>query len=238
LTIHQTLAQARARLVAAGIPAAEAAIDVDLFARTILGWDRARLIVEQQSAPPAALEPRFSEWINRREQREPAAYIVGTKEFWSLDFAVSPSVLIPRPESESIVEEAVQRLRNVAAPRVADVGTGSGCIGVSIALDLPQAQITATDISGEALQVARANAARHGVSDRITFVETSYLDGLEGTFDAVVSNPPYVKDEHRILVDRPIMRYEPHLALFGGADGLTGVRAVLDGAGGSRPAGG
>jgi release factor glutamine methyltransferase len=238
LTIHQTLAQARARLVAAGIPAAEAAIDVDLFARTILGWDRARLIVEQQSAPPAALEPRFSEWINRREQREPAAYIVGTKEFWSLDFAVSPSVLIPRPESESIVEEAVQRLRNVAAPRVADVGTGSGCIGVSIALDLPQAQITATDISGEALQVARANAARHGVSDRITFVETSYLDGLEGTFDAVVSNPPYVKDEHRILVDRPIMRYEPHLALFGGADGLTGVRAVLDGAGGRLAPGG
>jgi release factor glutamine methyltransferase len=231
LTLNQTLTQARARLVAAGIAADEAAIDVDLYARTILGWDRARLIVEQQAAPPVALEPQFSQWIARREQREPTAYIIGKREFWGRDFEVSPSVLIPRPESEFIVEEAVERLRHVPAPRIADVGTGSGCIAVSIALDLPRAHVTATDISGKALQVARANAERLGVSDRITFVETSYLDGLDGTFDAVVSNPPYVKDEHKALVHRAVVKYEPHVALFGGADGLTGLRAVLDGAG-------
>jgi release factor glutamine methyltransferase len=231
LTLYDTLAQARARLVAAGIAPGEAAIDVDLYARTILGWDRARLIVKQQVEAPGALEPRFSAWIARREQREPTAYIVGTREFWGLEFAVSPSVLIPRPESEFIVEEAVGRLRGAPAPRIADVGTGSGCIAVSIAHELPHAHVTATDISGEALEVARANADRLGVSNRITFIETSYLDGVDGTFDAVVSNPPYVKDEHKALVQRAVVKYEPHVALFGGADGLSGVRSVLDGAG-------
>ena len=231
MTLHHTIASARARLVAAGIAPDEAAIDVDLFVRTILGWDRAHLILEQQAPTPPALEPRFSEWMARREEREPTAYIVGTREFWGLEFAVSPSVLIPRPESEFIVEEAVERLRHAAAPRIADVGTGSGCIAVSIAHELPRASVTATDISGEALVVARANAERLGVSDRITFVETSYLDGVDGTFDAVVSNPPYVKDEHKVLVQRAVFKYEPHVALFGGPDGLTGVRSVLDGAG-------
>jgi release factor glutamine methyltransferase len=238
LTLHETLTQARARLLAAGIAADEAAIDVDLYARTILGWDRARVIVEQQAPAPAALEPRFSQWIARREQREPTAYIVGKREFWGREFHVSPSVLIPRPESEFIVEEAVERLRHASAPRIADVGTGSGCIAVSIALELPGAHVTATDISGEALQVARTNADRLGVSDRITFVETSYLDGVDGTFDAVVSNPPYVKDEHKALVQRPVVKYEPHVALFGGADGLNGLRSVLDGAGPRLVAGG
>ena len=231
MTLHETLTQARARLVAAGIAAQEAAIDVDLYARTILGWDRARMIVEQQAQAPAALEPRFSEWIARREQREPTAYIVGKREFWGLEFSVSPSVLIPRPESEFIVEEAIERLRHTPAPRIVDVGTGSGCLAVSIAHELSRAHVTATDISGEALEVARANAERLGVSDRITFVETSYLDGVDGTFDAVVSNPPYVKDEHKALVQRAVVKYEPHVALFGGADGLTGLRSVLDGAG-------
>ena len=231
MTLHDTLAQARSRLVAAGIAPDEAALDADLYARTILGWDRARLLTELQSPAPAALEPRFSEWVTRRAQREPTAYIVGVREFWGLDFFVSPAVLIPRPETEFIVEEAIQRLRDAPSPRVADVGTGSGCIAVSIAHQLPRAQVTATDISGVALDVARANAERHAVADRVTFVETSYLDGIAGRFDAIVSNPPYVKDVHRALVDRAVVKYEPHVALFGGADGLSGVRAVLDAAG-------
>ena len=238
MTLHDTLREARARLVAAGIAPDEAAIDVDLYVRTILGWDRARVITEQHAPAPAGLEPRFSEWIARRERREPTAYIVGTREFWGLEFLVSPSVLIPRPESEFIVQEAVERLRNVPSPRIADVGTGSGCIAISIANELPDARITATDISRDALEVARVNAARHGVAHRISFVETSYLDAVDGLFDAVVSNPPYVKDQHRALIERPVVKYEPHVALFGGADGLTGVRSVLDGAGTRLEAGG
>jgi release factor glutamine methyltransferase len=231
LTLHDKLAEARARLVAAGIAPDEAAIDVDLYARTILGWDRARLLAEQRSPAPAALEPRLSEWIARREQREPTAYIVGTREFWGLEFLVSPSVLIPRPETEFIVEEAIRRLRDAAAPRVLDVGTGSGCIGVAIAHELPRAQVTATDVSAEALDVARRNAERLGVAARMTFIHTSYLDGIDGTFDAIVSNPPYVKDQDRRYLSRPVVRYEPHVALFGGDDGLEGVRSVLDAAG-------
>ena len=238
MTLHDTLAQARSLLVAAGIGAEEAAVDVDLYARTILGWDRARLITRLQAATPSELEPRFSEWITRRARREPSAYIVGTREFWGLDFEVCPAVLIPRPETEFIVEEAVMRLRDAVAPRVVDVGTGSGCIAIAIAHELPRARVTATDISGVALEVARRNAARNGVADRVEFVETSYLDNVSGPFDAIVSNPPYVKERDRALVDRAVVKYEPHVALFGGEDGLSGVRAVLDAAGSRLAPGG
>jgi len=230
LTLHEVLASARGRLVAAGIAADEAAIDVDVYARTILGWDRARLLTEQQAPVPPALEPRFSGFMARREQKEPTAYIIGVREFWGLDFEVSPAVLIPRPESEFIVEEALARLDGGGSPRIADVGTGSGCIGVAIAHTTPGARVIATDISGDALQVARRNAARHRVTDRVEFVETSYLEGVTGPFDAVVSNPPYVKECDRKHTQRAVMRYEPHVALFGGDDGLSGLRAVLDGA--------
>jgi len=230
LTLHDTLAQARSRLEAAGISSEEAAVDVDLYARTILGWDRARIVTELRAPAPDALEPRFSEWITRRARKEPTAYIVGTREFWGLDFDVSPAVLIPRPETEFIVEEALARLRNAPAPRVVDVGTGSGCIGIAIAHELPRARIVATDISADALTMARRNAQRNGVADRIEFVETSYLDRVSGPFDAIVSNPPYVKEHDRNYLDRAVVKYEPHVALFGGEDGLSGVRAVLDAA--------
>jgi release factor glutamine methyltransferase len=119
-----------------------------------------------------------------------------------------------------------------------DVGTGSGCIAVSIAHELPRAHVTATDISAEALDVARANARRLGVADRMTFIETSYLDGVAGPFDAVVANPPYVKEQDRQYLSRAVVQYEPHVALFGGDDGLAGVRAVLDAAGSRLTPGG
>jgi release factor glutamine methyltransferase len=230
LTLHETLASARQRLVAAGIAPDEAAIDVDVYARTILGWDRARLLSEQQAAAPAALEPRFSEWLGRREQKEPTAYILGVREFWGLDFEVSPAVLIPRPESEFIVEEALARLDKAGPARLADVGTGSGCIGVSIAHTLASVHAVATDISGDALQVARRNAERNGVAARIRFVETHYLDGVDGPFDVIVSNPPYVKERDRRFASRAVVKYEPHVALFGGEDGLGGVREVTEAA--------
>lgn len=239
MTLHDVAAAARRRLVAAGIGGDEAAIDVDLYITTILDWDRVRLVNERQAPVPAGLEPRFSEWIARRERREPSAYIVGKREFWGLEFAVSPAVLIPRPETEFIVEEALARLANVEAPRIADVGTGSGCIAVSLARSLPGARVTATDISPDALRVARDNAVRHAVANRVGFVHTSYLDGVSGPFDAIVSNPPYVKDADRASsASRAVVAYEPHVALFGGEDGLGGVRALLDAAHSRLVAGG
>lgn len=230
MTLHERLDEARARLVAAGIAPGEAAVDVELYARTILGWDRARLITDRRAPAPAALEPRFSEWVARREQREPTAYIVGMREFWGLDFNVTPDVLIPRPETELIVAEAIARVGGASGASVAEIGTGSGCISVAIAHHLPQVRITATDISHEALAVALRNAARHHVAGRVRFVQCSYLDGVDGPFDAIVANPPYVKDSDRRALSREVGVYEPHVALFGGEDGLRDVAGVLDAA--------
>jgi release factor glutamine methyltransferase len=227
VTLYEVLAAARARLIAAGIRADEAAIDVDLYACTILGWDRATLLAERGAPVPPQLEPRFSEWIARRERREPSAMIVGTREFWGLDFVVSPAVLIPRPETELVVEEAVTLLRGVAGARVADIGTGSGCIAVALARELPDARLVATDVSTHALAIAAANAERHGVADRIEFFAASYLGGIEGDFDLVAANPPYVRDRDKSALAREV-RFEPDVALFGGDTGLRNIEGVLD----------
>jgi release factor glutamine methyltransferase len=228
-SLHEKLAQARAQLVSAGITPAEAAVDVPLFACTILGWDRVRLLTERSAAPPAALEPTFSQWIARRIAREPAAYIVGMREFWGLDFAVTPAVLIPRPETEFLVEEALEILNSFApeSHKVADIGTGCGNIAVSVAHEMGSVRVTATDVSREALVIAGANAQRYGVDDRIDFVETSYLDGVDDTFDVVAANPPYVKDTDKPGLAADV-RHEPDVALFGGSNGLRDVEGVLD----------
>lgn len=245
MKLQETLAAARARLVGAGISDVEAALDVDLYARTILGWDRATLVTEGPGPVPSSLEPRFSEWLDRRERREPTAYIVGVREFWGLDFAVTPAVLIPRPETEFIVEEALaiisERLKASGHRdepiRVADIGTGSGCVAIALAHEVPRCRIVATDLSSEALAVARQNAARHGVENRVRFVHTSYLDGVDGEFDLIVANPPYVKEGDKPALSRDV-RHEPDVALFGGADGLRDIGGVLDAATGHLAAGG
>src|SRR4051812_17385169 len=126
------LARARARLVAAGMKADEAAIDVDVYTRTILGWDKATLLANLREPAPADLEPRLSEWLARRERREPTAYILGMREFWGREFLVTPAVLVPRPETEFIVEEALHLVRGTGAPRIADIGTGSGVLAVTL----------------------------------------------------------------------------------------------------------
>jgi release factor glutamine methyltransferase len=235
--LYQALAQARARLTDAGISEADASVDVDLYARTILGWDRARLLIEQQHPAPDALEPTFSQWVARRALREPTAYIIGHREFWGRDFTVTPAVLIPRPETEAIVDEAIARARALAAPRMADIGTGSGCIAVALALELPQAQFVATDVSEDALAIARGNASRYRVADRIEFIRTSYLDGVPPGFDIITANPPYVRDGDKPGLSRDV-RHEPDIALFGGAQGLRDIAGVLSAASaGLRPGG-
>jgi release factor glutamine methyltransferase len=223
------LASARSRLVSAGIGPDEAAVDVPLFACTILGWDRGQLLSRQSQPAPPSLEPRFSQWIARRMAHEPAAYIVGRREFWGLDFAVTPAVLIPRPETELIVEEAIEIVRaaQMPSPEIADIGTGSGNLAISLAHSIQTSHLTATDVSRDALAIARQNARTHDVADRIAFVETSYLDGVERDFDVIVANPPYVRAGDKPALSRAVL-HEPEVALFGGDDGLIAVEGVLD----------
>lgn len=225
-TLAERLTDARARLVAAGIPADEATIDVDLYARRILGWDRARLITRRDEQAPAGFDPTFSDWVSRREQREPSAYIIGEREFYGRDFEVSPAVLIPRPETEHIIEAMLPLLTVQPSALVADIGTGSGNIAVTLACEAPGCRVVATDVSDIALTVAARNAMKHGVADRVAFVHTSYLDGVTDTFDLIAANPPYVRDTDRPGLSPSVQR-EPAVAIFGGQDGMRDVEGVL-----------
>lgn len=173
--------------------------------------------------------------VQRRAKHEPVAYLVGFREFYSLDFQVQPGVLIPRPDTETLVLELIESARQQPAPRILDVGTGSGCIAVTAAVHLPAARITAVDLSAEALQTARHNAARHGVEERIRFLQGDLFEPLKsGTapeqgepFDFIVSNPPYVAEEEWKQLPEDIRRYEPALALRGGKDGLDIIRRLI-----------
>jgi release factor glutamine methyltransferase len=220
---------ARERFIRAGIPPDQAGIDAEVLARAAAGWDRATWLTRRNE--PAGIEAaaRFEAMASRREQREPVAYITGVREFWGLDFIVSPAVLIPRPETELIVEAALDRLADPArAWRIADVGTGSGCIAIALATERRAAILTATDISEAALEVARQNAILRGVGSRIGFLRTSFLDDAIGPFDLIVANPPYVPTFARTALAPDVREFEPHAALFGhGADGLDEVRAIL-----------
>jgi release factor glutamine methyltransferase len=157
---------------------------------------------------------------------------MGSKEFWGLDFEVSSDVLIPRPETEFLVEEALACSRARASetrdPFIVDVGTGSGCVAVALAHEMATARILATDISAAALVVARRNAIRHGVANRIQFVQTDFLAGIGRAVDLIVSNPPYVPRSHAAGLSPEVRDFEPHVALFGGADGLEKQRLLLE----------
>ena len=223
MTLRQHLTAAKARLVAAGLEPSEAARDALLLARHVLGWDRATLHARDTDPPPAGFAAAYEGALARRTHREPIAYIIGVQEFWNRDFAVSAAVLIPRPETELIIEEA----RSLVFGMAADIGTGSGCLAVTLAAEFPRARMVATDISAPALDVARANARRHGVADRIEFRETRYLDGIDGPFDLIVANPPYVTDAEYADLAPEVRDFEPRTALTAGADGLDDIRAVL-----------
>jgi release factor glutamine methyltransferase len=220
---------ARERLTRAGIPPDQAAIDAEVLARAAAGWDRAAYLARRDEPADAAIASRLESYIRRREAREPVAYILGTREFWGLDFLVTPAVLIPRPETEFIVEAALARLADRArAWRIADVGTGSGCLAVALAVEQPHARITATDISADALAVARANAERHDVGNRIDLVRTSLLDAVAGPFDLIVANPPYVPRAHGPTLSPDVRDHEPDAGLYGGGeDGLDEIRALV-----------
>ena len=166
--------------------------------------------------------------VERRANREPSAYITGHKEFYSREFKVNPSVLIPRPETELLTEEALRAVSTMDLPTVLDLGTGSGCIAVTIAKEMPGASIAASDISKEALETARDNALEHGVYERIEFISGDALKPFsDAKFDIIVSNPPYIAQEELHALEPEVREYEPRTALISGPDGLNVIRDII-----------
>lgn len=203
----------------------------ELLLGHVLGLDRLSLYLNAERPLEAEELEGFSRCLERRLRREPVQYITGSQEFWSLALTVTPDVLIPRPETELLVEALLDFACETGAGqmRLMDVGTGSGAIAVAAARELPKAVVVAGDLSLAALKLARDNARRHQVSERILFLCTDLFCGLGRTlFDAVVTNPPYVKSSDFSLLPREIRDYEPRYALDGGEDGLQTIRAIID----------
>ncbi|HTK80511.1 MAG TPA: peptide chain release factor N(5)-glutamine methyltransferase [Rhizomicrobium sp.] len=187
----------------------------------------ARVLWEHTHSVTGGVDGTFESAIARRLAHEPIAYITGEKEFWSLAFKVGPGALIPRPETETLIEGALREFSDREAPlSVLDLGTGSGCLLITFLMNYPKARGTGIDISEDALRWARANAAQHGVSTRSTFRRTDWAELGPAVYDVVLANPPYIPTEELEGLSPDVVRYEPHLALSGGMDGLDAYRAL------------
>lgn len=204
-----------------------ARLDAELLLAHVLGMSRVQLYTNYDRPLAKAEVDRFRELLRRRALREPVAYILGKREFWSLEMEVDRRVLIPRPETETLVEAALgalrgMRSRNGSGLRVLDVGTGSGAIAVALAVELPCVTVVATDLTAAALEVAPRNAARHGVTDRIEFRQGDLYEALAAgeVFDVVVSNPPYCRQAELADMDPEARDWEPLTALVSGSDGM------------------
>ncbi len=228
MTIASLLREGSQALAAAGIPTPSA--DTEVLLAHLMTCDRARLHAHSEEAVAREVEVDYREGITRRASREPLQYITGLQEFWSLPFNVSPAVMIPRPETELIVEACVARCSKLD-PRVVDIATGSGCVAVAVARELPGALVHATDLSEEALDVARLNAARNDVGGRLAFYQGDVYEplrnlGLEGYIDFVLSNPPYVAESDLATLEPEVRDHEPRAALTPGPDPLAVHRRV------------
>jgi release factor glutamine methyltransferase len=229
-TVGELLREATSRLATAGLPASDAE---ELLSR-LLGVGRGDLRMRAAEAISDERARPLEQQLMRRLTGEPVQYITGRAAFRSLDLFVDRRVLVPRPETEWLVEAVLEYLRSAspsARPaRVLDLGTGSGCIALAIAHEHPRADVVATDASDGALEVARANAAALGLSHRVTFVRGEWLDALasDERFDVIVSNPPYISAPEAGALPSDVRDWEPHAALFGGEDGLADVRTIVD----------
>jgi release factor glutamine methyltransferase len=200
--------------------------DAELLLMHVLGRDRAYLLTHPEAQLTSEQGARYEESLARRVRHEPIQYIIGEQEFFGLKFRVTPDVLIPRPETEHLVEAALARVDREASLHIADIGTGSGAIAVALAQALPQAQVTALDLSPEALVIAQRNATRHHVSGRIRICESDLLDAVAGeSFHMIVSNPPYVAEVE--VLEPQVRHYEPASALFAGVGGLDVYRRLI-----------
>lgn len=225
--INAHIADARRRFRAAGIERDEAALDARLLAQRLLGWDAARLMTHGDEAASPEFTHEYEGLVARRVFREPLAYITGSREFWNLDIEVTPAVLIPRQETELLIEIALEHFDHPQPIRILDVCTGSGCVAVGLGREFPRAALVASDISQAALDVARRNLARYGVSARTECLQADLLDGIAGRFDLIVSNPPYVRTVDALELQPEVREYEPTAALFAGEDGLQIVRRLV-----------
>lgn len=219
-SIKNLLADARQKL--AGSPSA--GIDAEVLLAFVLETGRSFLYANPELQPPHQRVVAFRRLVGQRAKGHPVAYLTGYCEFWSLQIKVSPAVLIPRPETELLVETALAKIPAGTAWRIADLGTGSGAIALALAAEKRCCQIHATDISEAALEVARGNAERHGF-DQISFYHGSWAEPLRDQFDLVVSNPPYVSDDDPHL-GQGDLRYEPRVALTPGGDGLDAIKEI------------
>jgi release factor glutamine methyltransferase len=203
-------------------------MNAEVLLMFVLGADRAYLYAhpERKLTPEESI--RIDEALTQRARGMPSQYIVGHQEFWGMDFIVTPAVLIPRPETEHVIETVLPPARELGKPKVVDAGTGSGCIAIVLAGELPQAEIHATEISPEALEIARANAARHQFERRIQFHRTDLLQGLDSkSFDFIVSNPPYVGESEEDQVQLEVRKFEPRNAVFAGPSGLEVIERLI-----------
>lgn len=205
-------------------------LDAEILLAQAIGCKRIDLYVRHAEIPEEPVREKFRSLVKRRARGEPVAYLVGYKEFFSLNFAVDASVLIPRPDTETLADQAIRFLkaRGLASPKILDLGTGSGCLAIVIAKLVPASQVIAIDRSAAALAVARANAQKHAVDARITFSEGDLFQPLksEDRFDLIVSNPPYIPSGEVQTLDADVKNHEPLTALDGGADGLDFYRRI------------
>ncbi len=234
LAFRNLMASATRVLEASGIETAR--LDASLLLAHVLDISREQVLLELGRELNPEEAGKFNQLIERRLKNEPVAYITGKKEFWSLDFLVTRDTLIPRPDSETLVEAALRRAENIANERagprkltdigILDIGTGTGCLLIALLKELPLAHGIGADISGPALLVAEHNAEKHGVSGRVQFVKSNWCESVEGTFDLILSNPPYIAEGDFIHLTKDITGYEPYSALVSGPDGMDSYRAI------------
>lgn len=223
LSVKQALYAAIAQLSRAGSYSPR--LDAEVLLGYLLGQERAWLYAHPETILPPEIIDRYRQLLQRRADHEPVAYLTGEREFFGLSFAVAPPVLIPRPETELLVELALSRISGPA--RVWDIGAGSGCIAVAVAVHAPQARLIAADISAPALALARQNARRHNVANRVALVQADLLAGLIGPVDLIISNPPYIPLADMATLAPTVKNYEPALALTDQSTGLTIIKRLL-----------
>jgi release factor glutamine methyltransferase len=221
-TIRQALAQGRTRLAQSPSPE----LDARLILAHVLDRPHSYLIAHAEEMLPAAGETAFLALLERAERHEPIPYLIGEAPFYGLDFIVTPAVLIPRPETEMLIDYILRRATDRGPLLIVDVGTGSGCLAVTLAHHLPDADVVAIDVSAEALAIATQNGARHA-PERVRFLEGNLLDPVDGGIDIIVTNLPYIADDEWTSVSDGVKWYEPVGALRGGSDGLDHFRALI-----------